>query len=159
MATTKLDTSVFTDDSGGRKRVVVLTIRGAVGLMGLGAVAVAVSVFGHVTLPGLDEPLHLPGTSRHHVVADTQDLKSGGTGSGGLSAPANARPADSTTSASTFEPTAGPATGQPTSLPTVEAQTAKPTTNPHGKVIGKPTTKPTHKPTAPPGKPTSKPTR
>jgi cytoskeletal protein RodZ len=53
--------SVFTDDSGSRKRLVTWTIRTASCVLAAGAVAVGLSVFGQVTLPGLDSPVHIPG--------------------------------------------------------------------------------------------------
>ena len=40
MAADKLDTSVFTDDSGGRTRIVGVVLGVAAGLLGLGAAAV-----------------------------------------------------------------------------------------------------------------------
>ena len=142
MAPEKHDTSIFTDDSGGRKRAVALAIRGAVVVLGFGAAAVAVSVFGNVKLPGLDAPLDIPGTQAHSSkdskTTSTRDTgKTSGTGQG---------------STSTVVPA-----GQPT---TAATPTATPTAKPTGKPTAKPTTaaQPTHKPTAPPGKPTSAPT-
>ncbi len=138
MAPEKHDTSIFTDDSGSRKRAVALAIRGAVVVLGFGAAAVAVSVFGNVKLPGLDAPLHLPGTQAHssnnHKTSTEDPGKAPGT------ATSQVVPASRPTTAAT--PTATPtakATGKPTAKPTHAAQ-------------------PTHKPTAPPGKPTSAPT-
>lgn len=154
MAADKLDTSVFTDDTGGRRRVVVVAIRSAVGLLGLGAAAVAVSVFGHVKLPGLDAPSHAPGVARHHAADDNPGSSDGDTGAGRAPSPAAVVPVGSspTTSGTSGSPTAGAPGTVPTAAPTSKA-TGKPT--------AKPTTaaEPTHKPTAPPGKPTSKPTR
>ena len=85
MPTKTATTSIFTDDSGTRKRTVTAAIRGAVGLIGLGVAAVAVSVFGHVTLPGLEAPLHLPGINSTNPATKGTEPGNAGSTQGNLS--------------------------------------------------------------------------
>ena len=148
-------TSIFTDDSGARKRAVTLAIRGAVGLIGLSVAAVAVSVFGHVTLPGLQAPLHISGIN--DTKPATKVAQPGAVVSTDGSLPAGqvkttkptAKPLSVAKSAS---PTPGnsDSTARPTA-PTTPSAT--PTTRATGKPTSKPTTAatPTHgtKPTRP----------
>lgn len=127
-------TSVFTDDSGGRKRAVTVAVRGAVGLIGLGAAAIAISVFGHVTLPGLEAPLHLPGANRTNPTTKGTGSGTAGSTDGNLStgtvgsSPSTVKSTGSALG-NTTEPTGAPAT--PSATPTTRATgkpTAKPTT-------------------------------
>ncbi len=53
---------VFTDDTGTRATASRRVMRGLCGLIALGVVAVVLSAALHITLPGLDHPLSLPGT-------------------------------------------------------------------------------------------------
>jgi hypothetical protein len=55
---------VFTDDSGNRALVSQVVVRGLCGLVALCVVAVVLSAALHITLPGLDHPLALPGAKR-----------------------------------------------------------------------------------------------
>lgn len=135
MSTKTKATSIFTDDSGSRKRAVTVAVRAAVGLIGLSAAAVAVSVFGHVTLPGLETPLHIPSVNRTNPTTDDPDSGTAGSTDGNLStstdkyAPSTASTPNSTGST--------PKTTGPTTVPTTLAAT--PTT----RATGKPTAKPT----------------
>ncbi|MCW2749502.1 MAG: hypothetical protein JWR83_612 [Aeromicrobium sp.] len=155
MSTENTHTSVFTDDSGSRKRAVAWTIRGASCLLAVGAVAVAVSVFGQVSLPGLDAPLHIPGVTQPKAAtpdgrstpgataaAQAPDGKTGSATNTGVTS----RAGSSTGSAST------PSTASPT--PTTPAATTKVT----GKPTAKPTTaaSPSHSPGSPPTEPPGK---
>lgn len=140
MPTKTATTSIFTDDSGARKRTVTAAIRGAVGLIGLGIAAVAVSVLGHVTLPGLETPLHIPGINSTNPSAKGTEPGKAGSTQGNLS----------TGTLTGTTPTAGPTAGNPART----AQPTAPTTpraTPTTRTTGKPTTRAT-------GKPTSKPT-
>jgi len=138
-------TSVFTDDSGSRKRVVMLVIRGTAGALGLGLAAVAVSVVGQVALPGLDAPLRAPGaehartsikfpesapersTADGTVVADSKSPDS--------SAAPTRKPSNRATEPAT--PTEAILNGKPTAQPTTAAD---------------PVQTPGSPPTLPPGK-------
>ncbi|MCW2839912.1 MAG: hypothetical protein JWR55_1395 [Aeromicrobium sp.] len=51
------DTSVFTNESGSRRRTATRTARAAVALLSAGAVLVVVSAVEHVMMPGLDVPI------------------------------------------------------------------------------------------------------
>ncbi len=164
MAADKLDTSVFTDDSGGRTRIVGVVLRVAAGLLGLGAAAVAISVFGHVTLPGLDEPLHVPGPNSYHP--SNRDSTTEDPSRAGVQTPRPAAAQDLTPTGS-GQPTAitPSGSGQPTAAApkgkSTTAPTTPPTKPPTAKATGKPTAKPTvaanptPRPAVPPGKPTS----
>lgn len=149
MSTGVKGTSVFTDDSGARKRIVTLAIRGATTALSLGAAAVAVSAFGHVTLPGLDAPLHIPGAG--HAKTSTKDAgqapeRSTSDGKAAAELDPSGSPTERSTktdsnSANPTVATTGPTTAPPTGKPT-----AKPTTAAH------PVHAPGTPPTAPPGK-------
>jgi len=150
MSTDDLTTSVFTDDSGSRKRVVTWTITGASCLLGIGALAIAVSVFGQVSLPGLDAPIHIPG------VGPSRPRTPGAAASGSARAPDRSGTADvGTTSATTSGKTS--ASTPTTTVPT--AKTPAATTTPKVKPSAKPTpaANPVHSPgsgpTVPPGRP------
>ena len=56
-------TSVFTDDSGARRRLLMWTVRGLIGAIVLSAGAVTFSLVAHVPLPDLPGPFTLPGSS------------------------------------------------------------------------------------------------
>lgn len=145
-------TSIFTDDSGARKRAVTLGLRGAASALGLGAAAVAVSMVGHVALPGLDAPLHIPGVS--HTKQSNNDADPGlhltHDHAPVVAVSSPSAPATSRAGAFTTRPSSGatPATSTTTS------------TNGKAKAKGKPTDRPTtaalpdhsNRPTAPPGK-------
>lgn len=147
------DSSVFTDDSGRRRRLVSVLMASAVGLLALGAAAATISVFGHVTLPGLDQPLRLPGTSSVNPSADqSQSHRQDG----------GAKPdraVDGTATSPT--PAAGSAERPTTGVSPTPSATDAPTTavpTPSGLATGRPTAKPTTavqpthaRPTAPPG--------
>lgn len=141
MSTKPTATSIFTDDSGARKRTVTLAIRGAVGLIGLGVAAVAVSVFGHVTLPGLEAPLHISGIDNTNPAAKV--AKPGTVVSTDGSLP--------TGQIKSTTPTAKPASVAKSTGPTPgnSASTAQPTApttpraTPTTRATGKPTSKPT----------------
>ncbi len=175
MAAEKLDTSVFTDDSGSRTRIVAIAMRMAVGLLGLAAATVAVSVFGHVTLPGLDQPFRVPGLHSNHPNGHHWTIRD--SSGGGVQSPSPAASQGSTSSGTlTTIPTAKDSSGAGVRLPSPAASpgstppgSGQPTattatTTPTAKATGKPAVKrakptvaatPTHRPTAPPGKPTS----
>lgn len=160
MSIAMTDTSVFTDDSGKRRRVVSAAVRAAVALLSLGAIAVAISIFGHVTLPGLDRPLHIPGIARSPAVAhiDTSATNLNGnvrsstpgvTSSPAPSASATTKPASSSTTSASVQPSTPSATSAP------PAVTSKSKTN--GKSTAKsskaahPVHSPGNPPTVPPG--------
>lgn len=168
------DTSVFTDDSGTRQRAVTWVIRGLSGALGLGVAAAAVSIVGHVTLPGLDAPLHLPGVGQAKKVASPEtsgsqnDVPAETTGSGPQpTSPSSLTPGQNAVSARQSVPTSSattpntPATKAPvqvtTPAPTTPTVTAKPK-KPHGKPTAKPPTAanpeptPGGRPSVPPGK-------
>lgn len=153
-------TSVFTDDSGSRTRVVTWTIRGVSCLLVVGAIAVGMSVVGQVTLPGLDSPLHIPGVGQSHTLGDRPPH--GDTSGVQEQATSGTVPAD-TTSSTKGSKAAASATGS-TTTPTATATATTPTATtptaahkPKGKPAAKPTTaaNPTHAhgsgPTEPPG--------
>lgn len=131
MPTKTATTSIFTDDSGARKRTVTAAIRGAVGLIGLGVAAVAVSVFGHVTLPGLEAPLHLPGINSTNPATKGTEPGNAGSTQGNLSTgtltgttPTAGNPASTAQPTAPTTPRVTPATGatgKPTSKPTTAA--------------------------------------
>ncbi len=56
-------TSVFTDDSGTRTRLVSWTVRGGIAMIVLAVLAVTFSLITGVPLPTPAGPLHLPGSS------------------------------------------------------------------------------------------------
>lgn len=136
------DTSVFTDDTGARKRWLTLVIRGAAGLIGLSAVAVAVSVFGHVSLPGLDAPLRLPGVAHSPSTQGNKAELSQNSTVGQSDSKSNNKPSTQESSGMPLSP--GTTHPTPTSTPTVTGKpTAKPTTA---------VDPPRGRPTEPPGK-------
>lgn len=134
--------SVFTDDSGARKRVVTWAIRGASGILLVGALAAGVSIFGHVALPGLEAPLHIPG------IGQTDKTNA---------------PPDRSTTAATRGPNADSAatSGRSSTSDKSDTPAVAPTPTPV-KVTGKPTAKPTtaanpaHEPGSPPSEPPGK---
>ncbi|RZI87132.1 MAG: hypothetical protein EOO67_14750, partial [Microbacterium sp.] len=55
--------SVFTDDSGARRRVITWSVRGTIVAIVLAAGGLALALGTQVTLPGLDGPLSVPGVN------------------------------------------------------------------------------------------------
>jgi hypothetical protein len=66
-------TSVFTDDSGTRARVITWTVRSAIALIMLAGLAVTFSLVTGVPLPTPVGPLDLPGTSESHASTGSSD--------------------------------------------------------------------------------------
>lgn len=67
-------TSVFTDDSGARRRLLMWTVRGLIAAIVLSAAAVTFSLAAHVPLPDLPGPFSLPGSSStERQATDTPD--------------------------------------------------------------------------------------
>jgi ribonuclease E len=104
---------VFTDDSGTRARVSRRVVRALCGLVALGVVAVVLSAALHITLPGLDHPLALPGAKKATTPAPrvSKDVEQPLATTGPTTAAEAA--------ARTAGPTAGPTTGRVTSSPVV----------------------------------------
>jgi hypothetical protein len=109
---------VFTDDSGNRALVSRVVVRGLCGLLGLCVVAVVLSAALHITLPGLDHPLALPGAKRPATPAPrmTKDVQ--------RSLPTT-DPTIAAETAGTIDPAIGPVTSSPV-LPGVAAAAPTP---------------------------------
>lgn len=160
-------TSVFTDDSGSRRRRVVWAFRAGAAALVAAVAVVLTSAVGHVTLPGLDAPLHLPGSAPKNPTASLSDQTSpeptvptSSSATGDPSSPVGTgdagRPGDATTKGQAA--TATPIRASPTA-PTVAAPEpggpTTATTKPRGKPTAKPTTaaNPEHSPGNPPTEP------
>jgi len=155
--------SVFTDDSGTRARWVQWAARGLLGLVVLAGAAVLFSLLTSVTLPGLDGPVHLPGTSKHKNPAGEEQPPAIVPGSTPTSTPTGSLvdstvTAATTGSGSTGRPGAGPTgrpssrpTSGPTATPTTHGPTAHPTRtpNPKSNASSAPRATPTHVPGSP----------
>ena len=104
---------VFTDDSGTRARVSRRVVRALCGLVALGVVAVVLSAALHITLPGLDHPLALPGAKKATTPAPRvpRDVEQPLATTGATTAAEAAAP--------TTGPTTGPTTSRLTSSPVV----------------------------------------
>lgn len=66
-------TSVFTDDSGARTRLVSWTVRGGIALISFAVLAITFSLITGVPLPTPAGPLHLPGSSAEHAPTGSGD--------------------------------------------------------------------------------------
>jgi hypothetical protein len=142
--------SIFTDDSGSRMRAVSLAIRGSLILLGLGAASLAVSVFGHVALPGLDAPLHVPGANRANP--SSNDTDSAREPSADSDAPTGTgKGASSKADSSVGKPTASVKTTGPTATPTTSGSSAAVTPTAIATARPTPPHEPGTPPTAPPG--------
>jgi hypothetical protein len=108
---------VFTDDSGTRARVSRRVVRALCGLVALGVVAVVLSAALHITLPGLDHPLALPGAKKATTPAPRvpRDVEQPLATTGATTAAEAAAP----TTGPTSGPTTGPTTSRLTSSPVV----------------------------------------
>lgn len=155
-------TSVFTDDSGTRTRLVSWTVRGGISVIVLAVLAITVSLITGVPLPTPVGPLNLPGSSAEHAPTGSGDEASqqlpeappARIGPSASSAPTPAAVPASTRStkgsSSTQHAKSAP---QPTSTPAVPVPT--PTRSPgskanHGVASTKsPRATPTHKPGGP----------
>ena len=107
---------VFTDDSGTRARVSRRVVRALCGLVALGVVAVVLSAALHITLPGLDHPLALPGAKKATTPAPRvpRDVEQSLATTGATTAAEAAAPTTGPTTAPR-----GPTTGRVTSSPVV----------------------------------------
>ncbi|WP_456698381.1 hypothetical protein [Aeromicrobium sp. P5_D10] len=175
------DTSVFTDDSGSRRRWVAWTFRSTSVLLILGVLAVVISMVGNVSLPGFKSPLSFPGTgsgtsrvteSRPHSPSVSAGLPSSGAVAPTDLAPGDAQPSDTVTRTgrTTRDSIAGnggrsdatpvrPSTPAPgTSTPAVPSKPGKGKGTVHGKPTSKPTNaaEPVHSPGSPPTEPPGK---
>lgn len=73
--------SVFTDDSGARRRLLIWSFRGAVAAIAVAAAGFVLTLVTHVPLPGLDEPLSVPGFgSSERRAADSANPNQAGAG-------------------------------------------------------------------------------
>lgn len=129
--------SVFTDDSGVRRRVLTWSVRSTIAAIVLASAGLVLTLGTQVTLPGLDAPLSVPELDGSSGRASEAPAQSGGSvdaPAAGQTPEAPATPA--VLSAPTAAPTSAVQPGGTTparpGVPTTPANPAGPTTTPAG---------------------------
>ncbi|MCW2857888.1 MAG: hypothetical protein JWR52_3503 [Marmoricola sp.] len=151
-------TSVFTDDSGTRERLITWTVRSVIGLIVIAVLGVGFSLATGVPLPTPVGPLRLHGSSAPHDTTGAAD-QAGPQVPGGPAAVNPAAP-DRLGTGPTTSPTQGPGTTQPgrstsgaTSTPTLPVPSPTKTTAAKANHGVAATTAPRATPTHAPGGP------